>query len=93
VLGAEARKAWAWLRLGLLVGKAEVGKDGEPPDLGPGIHFGAGFTLGSGRVRFVPGVTYRWMSANTPSSSDHAVGVGVDLGVGIRLGPPGDGRR
>jgi len=86
VLGAEARQGWAWLRLGLLLGVTEVGTEGESPDLGPGIHAGAGFTLGSGRISFRPGLSYRWLSAKTSSSADHAVAVGVDLGVGIRLG-------
>jgi hypothetical protein len=93
VVGAEARKDWAWLRLGVLLGKTEVGTEGDAPDLGPGIHFGAGASLGSGRLRFLPGLSYRWLSAKTSSSSDHAVAVGVDLGVGIRLGPSLDGGR
>ena len=87
VLGAGARKGWAWLRLGVLLGVTEVGTEGESPVLGPGIHAGAGFTFGSGRMRFSPGLSYRWLSAKTLSSSDHAVAVALDLGVGIRLGP------
>jgi len=86
VLGAEVRAGGAWLRLGVLFGVTEVGREGEPADLGPGIHAGAGFTFGSGRVRFSPGLSYRWLSAKTPSSSDHAVAVTMDFGVGIRLG-------
>lgn len=86
VLGAEARKAWAWLRLGVLFGKTEVGTEGESPDMGAGLHLGAGFTLGSSRFRFLPGISYRWLSANTPTSSDHAVAVAVDLGMAILLG-------
>jgi len=86
VLGAEAHKAGAWLRLGLLVGKVEVGTEGESPDLGPGLHIGAGFALGSARVSLRPGVTYRWLSANTPSASDHAVALGADLGISVRFG-------
>ncbi|NNM05744.1 MAG: hypothetical protein HKO65_11710 [Gemmatimonadetes bacterium] len=93
VLGAEARKGWAWLRLGVLFGKTEVGTEGESPDMGPGLHLGAGVALGSGRFRVLPGLSYRWLSANTPSSSDHAVAVAADLGVGIRLGPPKDNQR
>ena len=87
VLGAGARKGWAWLRLGVLLGVTEVGTEGESPALGPGIHAGAGFTFGSGRMRFTPGLSYRWLSAKTLSSSEHAVAVALDLGVGIRLGP------
>jgi hypothetical protein len=80
------RRGSPWLRLGLLFGSTEVGTEGESPDAGPGIHVGAGFTIGSGRVRFLPGVSYRWLAANTPSTSDHAVALGLDLGVRIRLG-------
>lgn len=88
VLGAEAHKAWAWLRLGLLFGKVKVGTEGESPELGPGVHLGAGFVLGSGRVSLRPGVAYRWLSAKTPSSSEHAVALGADLGISVRLGGP-----
>ncbi len=87
VLGAEARKDWAWLRLGVLWGVTEVGTEGESPDMGPGIHAGAGFTLGSGRIRLKPGLSYRWLSAKTPSTSDHAVALAGELGVAIRFGP------
>jgi hypothetical protein len=38
-------------------------------------------------MRFTPGLSYRWLSAKTLSSSEHAVAVALDLGVGIRLGP------
>ena len=86
VLGAEARKAWAWLRLGLLLGVTEVGTEGEDPDLGPGFQARAGVTFGWDRITLRPGLSYRRMGANTPSSSDHAVAVGADLGVAIRLG-------
>lgn len=86
VLGGEARTGGAWLRLGVLLGVTEVGTEGEPADLGPGIHAGAGYTFGSGRLTFLPGLSYRWMSAKTSSSSDHAVAVSMDLGVRVRLG-------
>jgi hypothetical protein len=86
VVGAEARKRWAWLRLGVLLGKTEVGSEGESPDLGPGLDAGAGVALGSGRLSFLPGISYRWMAANTPSNSDHAVAVGLGLGVRVRFG-------
>ena len=88
VLGAEARKEWAWARLGVLLGVTEVGTEGESPDMGPGLHLGAGFTLGSGRLSLMPGVSYRWLSGKTPSGSDHAVALAGELGVAIRFGPP-----
>jgi hypothetical protein len=86
VLGGEARAGPSWLRLGLLLGVTEVGTEGESADLGAGFHAGLGFTFGSDRVSLIPGLSYRWFSANTSSSSDHAVAVTLDLGVGIRLG-------
>jgi hypothetical protein len=86
VLGAEGWAGGAWLRLGVLFGVTEVGTEGEPADPGPGIHAGVGFTFGSGRVSFSPGLSYRWLSAKTSSGSDHAVAMTLDLGVGIRLG-------
>ena len=85
-LGVELRRGSPWLRLGLLFGATEVGTEGESPDAGVGIHAGAGFTIGSGRVRFLPGVWYRWLKADTPSSADHAVALALDLGVVIRVG-------
>jgi len=91
-LGVEMRRGSPWLRLGLLFGATEVGTEGESPDAGVGIHAGAGFTIGSGRVRFLPGASYRWLSANTPSTSDHAVALALDLGVRIRLGSVEDAR-
>jgi hypothetical protein len=91
-LGVEMRRGSPWLRLGLLVGSTEVGTEGESPNAGIGIHAGAGFAVGSGRVRFLPGVSYRWLSANTPSTSDHAVALALDLGVRVRLGSTEDAR-
>lgn len=89
MLGAEFRRGSPWLRVGLLVGATEVGSEGESPDMGVGVHTSAGFTIGTGRVRFLPGASYRWLSANTPSSSDHAVALALDLGVSVRLGASG----
>lgn len=89
VLGGEMRRGRPWLRLGLLFGVAEVGSEGEDPEAGIGIHAGAGLTVGVGRIRFLPGFSYRWMAAGTASSSGHAVAVALDLGVGVRLGSGG----
>ena len=88
VLGGEAGLGGAWARLGILFGVTEVGTEGEPADPGPGIHAGAGFTFGSGRLSLLPGLSYRWLPASTSSSSDHAVAVALELGVRIRLGSP-----
>jgi hypothetical protein len=86
VVGAEGSTGWAWLRLGVLVGSIEVGTEGESPDTGPGFQVGAGVSGNWGRLSLRPGLSYRWMSANTPSSSDHAVALGADLGIAVRLG-------
>lgn len=89
VLGAQAHKAWAWARLGVLFGKTEVGSGGEAPDMGPGLHIAVGGLVGTGRFQLLPGVSYRWMAASIPSSSDHAIALGLDVGVRYRLGGPG----
>jgi len=89
VLGGEAAMGGAWVRLGVLFGVTEVGTEGEPADPGPGIHAGAGYTFGSGRLGFIPGLSYRWLPASTSSSSEHAVAVALELGVRIRLGSLG----
>ena len=84
VVGAEAQVAQAWARVGLLFGKTEVG-DQDDADMGPGVHVGLGFVVGTGRVQLLPGVTYRWMSAKTPSVSEHAIALGADVGLRIRF--------
>ena len=89
VAGVELRRGGPWVRFGALVGTAEVGSDGESPNLGVGIHAGAGLTIGAGRLRFLPGIANRWMKADTPSSADHASALALDLGIGVRLGSGG----
>ena len=88
-LGAEFGRGGPWVRVGLLFGSTRVGTEGDSPELGIGVHAGGGLTIGVGRLRFLPGVSYRWMSANTASTSDHAIALALDLGVGIRLGGGG----
>lgn len=89
VVGVQASAGPAWARGGLLFGTTEVGTEGEAPDAGPGFLGAVGVSLGAGRVRLEPGLTLRWMSADTPSRSDHAVGVGADVGVSVRVGGGG----
>ena len=48
-----------------------------------------GLGFGAGRIQIRPGVSYRWMAASTPSGSDHATAVAVDLGLSVRLGGGG----
>jgi len=88
-LGAEWGGGLPWVRLGALFGTTRAGTEGEAPEAGVGIHAAAGLNVGSGRLRFLPGVSYRWLSANTPSSTDHAVALALDLGFGIAIGGGG----
>lgn len=85
-LGAEWGTAGTWLRAGALFGSTRVGSEGESPEPGVGAHAAAGLNIGIGRLRFLPGVSYRWMSAATATSSDHAIALALDLGFGILLG-------
>ena len=88
-LGAEWSGGVPWIRAGLLYGTTEAGTLGEAPEAGIGIHTAAGLSIGSGRFKFLPGVSYRWLSASTASASDHAVALALDLGFGIRVGGGG----
>ena len=84
-LGAEWSGGVPWVRAGLLFGTTEAGTEGEAPEAGMGFHAAAGLSVGSGRFRFLPGVSYRWLSASTASTSDRAVALTLDLGFGIRI--------
>ena len=84
-LGAELSQGWLWVRVGVLYGTARVGTEGEAPHAGPGLEAGAGLRLRFGRLRVGPGLSWRRMSADTPSSADHAVALGFDLGVGLEF--------
>lgn len=88
-LGAEWSGGVPWVRAGLLFGTTEAGTLGDAPEAGIGMHAAAGLSIGSGRFRFLPGVSYRWLSASTASASDHAVALALDLGFGIRMGGGG----
>ena len=88
-LGAEWGNGGPWLRAGVLFGSTRAGSEGESPEMGIGVHGAGGLTIGVGRMRFLPGVSYRWLSANTATSSGHAVALALDLGVGIQLGGGG----
>ena len=74
-----------WLRAGVLMGSTEAGTEGESPELGIGADLGAGATVSFGRLLFMPGVSYRWLKANTVSTSAHAVALSFHLGFGIEL--------
>ncbi|WP_420635141.1 hypothetical protein [Candidatus Palauibacter sp.] len=84
-LGAEWSWAWLWGRAGALYGTTRVGTAGEAPEAGFGLEAGAGIRIRFGRLRVRPGVSWRRLSADTPSRADHAVAVGVDLGIGLEF--------
>ena len=93
VLGAEwapagmsESPARPWVRLGVMFGSTKAGTLGHDPNPGIGIHGAAGLSVGSGQFRFLPGVSYRWMSANQEDDKGHAVAVAVDVGFAYRLG-------
>ncbi len=91
VLGAEWTpdvpwlRGQPWARAGLLFGSTEAGMGGDSPQFGPGIDVGAGAMVSFARLLLLPGVSYRWLSANTSSRSAHAVALSFHLGFGIRL--------
>lgn len=85
VLGVQVGGQGPWLRLGLMMGTVSVGSEGEAADLGAGIHGSAGLTLGSGRLRFLPALSYRWLSANDALGNGHAVAMALELGVRYQL--------
>lgn len=85
-VGAEWGSGGPWLRLGVLVGATSAGTGGDAPSLGLGVLGAAGLTVGQGRMRFMPGVSYRWMTANSATDSDRAIALALDVGVGVRVG-------
>ncbi len=88
-LGIEWSPGTPWMRYGLLFGTTHAGTEGEAPEAGVGVYAAAGLSIGAGRFRFLPGVSYRWLSASTPSTSDHAVALALDLGFGVQIGGGG----
>lgn len=90
-LGAEWAPALSrlpgkpWLRAGLLFGSTEVGTAGDAPEFGPGVLVGIGATGSLGRLLFTHGVSYRWLTANTVSSTAHAVALSLHFGFGMKL--------
>lgn len=81
VLGAELSRSGLWGRIGVMYGTVRVGTAGEALRAGLGLEAGVGFRLRWGRLGLAPGASWRRMSANTPSRADHAVALGIDLGV------------
>lgn len=85
-VGAEWGSGGPFLRLGVLFGATSAGSEGATPDLGVGLLGAAGLIVGSGRVRFMPGVSYRWMTASSELDSDRAIALALDVGIAVRLG-------
>ncbi len=75
-----------WLRTGLLVGTTRAGTEGDAPDIGFGVDFAVGFERDFGRWSALPGVSYRYLTANTPASSAYAIALSAHLGIAIGLG-------
>lgn len=74
-----------WIRAGLLFGSTEAGTEGDDPDPGLGMLVGTGATVSFGRLLFMPGFSYRWLTANTVSSTAHAIALSFHLGFGMKL--------
>lgn len=90
-LGVELlpKLAWLdgqpWLRGGVLFGSTEAGTEGDDPEPGLGMLFGVGATVPFGRLSLMPGLSYRWLTANTVSSTAHAIALSLHVGIGIKL--------
>lgn len=91
--GMEERPARPWVRAGIMFGSTEA-LDAKvpldvPADPGIGFHMAAGLSVGSGRFRFLPGVSYRRLAATQGDDEATAVAVAVDVGFAYRLGGGG----
>ena len=86
VLGVEWGSGGPWLRTGLMLGTTGAGSLGDPPSIGIGVHAAGGLSVGSGRFRFLPGLSYRWMAMKSASDDDHAVALSLDVGFAYQLG-------
>jgi len=86
VLGVEWNARRPWVRGGIMVGSTKAGELGDDPSMGMGFHAAVGLTVGTGQFRFLPGLSYRWMSATQGDDKGHAVALAVDLGFAYRLG-------
>ena len=84
-VGGEWSAGSFWTRGLLLLGTTRAGTRGPDPSLGGGVHLGAGLSVSAGRFRFLPGASYRWLSASVEDSGAHAVALSLDLGVSFNL--------
>lgn len=75
-----------WVRAGFLFGTTEAGTEGEPPSVGIGGDLGVGIEVALGRLLVRPGASYRYLTANTESSTADAVALSFHVGFGMQLG-------
>ena len=75
-----------WVRAGVLFGTTEAGTEGDPPSAGIGGDLGVGLEFGLGRLLIHPGVSYRYLTANTESNTAEAVAMSFHVGFGMKLG-------
>lgn len=75
-----------WVRGGFLFGTTEAGTEGDPPSAGIGGDLGVGLEVALGRLLIHPGVSYRYLTANTESSTAEAVAMSFHVGFGMKLG-------
>lgn len=85
VLGAEWGSGGPWLRAGLMLGTVRVTERGNPPEIGLGLHAAGGLTVGSGRFRFLPGLSYRWMQSKTATDDAKSIALSLDLGFAFQV--------
>lgn len=84
VVGVEVSRGMLWARMGGLYGVTRVGSEGEAPGPAPGVEVRLGASLGSGRLRFLPGVSLRRLGA--ADQGGHATALTADIGVRFALG-------
>ncbi len=86
-LGIEWGSGGPWLRTGIMVGTtAAAGSLGDPPSIGIGVHAAGGLTVGSGRFRFLPGLSFRRMQMKSESDDDRVYAMSLDMGFAYQLG-------
>ena len=75
-----------WLRGGLLVGSTRAGTEGADPNIGFGLGFGVGLQSQMGPMLFRPGMSYRYLTANTAANSAYAIALSFHIGLEFALG-------
>ena len=75
-----------WLRGGVLVGSTRAGTEGADPNIGFGLDFGVGLQARMGPMLFRPGMSYRYLTANTAASNAYAIALSAHIGLEFALG-------